>query len=179
VRTALEKAGGSVKSYVQQDLNFWYDLYSDVDSPLLKKVRPHLKKVIEILIGKNDKSARPHYIHNLSMFWTMLLERYYEPFMNKAYNDLSITAWVAESDHTGLILQNWLERRKKNKRKIAVVSFDDTVESFCAGLSSYSFNTQAVVLSIINHICSQSNRRKRPSVPIEITGSVIERDSSR
>jgi hypothetical protein len=58
------------------------------------------------------------------------------------------------------------------------VSFDDSIESLCAGLSSYSFNTPAIILAILDHVCNPRWYGKRPHPPMEITGSVMKRESS-
>jgi DNA-binding LacI/PurR family transcriptional regulator/DNA-binding FadR family transcriptional regulator len=92
----------------------------------------------------------------------------------------NITAWVCANDDTAIEALAYLA--KKGKRvpdEISVIGFDDGVSAFLRKLTSYNFNTPAVVRAMVSHILDRhaAARKKGPGEPIEIEGFVTQRST--
>lgn len=103
-----------------------------------------------------------------------------EPLFEKALSRRDLTAWVCCNDEAGLAALAYLHRRPvKLPRDLSLIGFDDTHSAALHGLSSYSFNSDAVIHAGLGHILSprQGPWANRPS-PVEIEGYVNARMSS-
>ncbi len=90
----------------------------------------------------------------------------------------SATAWVAFNDEIALLLLGELGRAGvRAPHDLSLVGFDDTLEGFGAGLTSYSFNIPAIVNAMLEHILAPRPRGASTSV-VEIPGMVLERRTS-
>jgi DNA-binding FadR family transcriptional regulator len=88
------------------------------------------------------------------------------------------TAWVAFNDELALQALDYLEPRGVDlPRRMSLIGFDDTVEGFARGLSSYSFNIPAIVNAVLDHILAPKRSGRRTPV-VEIPGMVLERRTS-
>lgn len=93
--------------------------------------------------------------------------------------DRSITAWVCNNDTLALLALDFLERAGVSvPRTLSVVGFDDTLEAFSRGLTSYNFASEATVQAALDHIISPRRRRVRDPWSAEIPGVVMVRASS-
>ncbi len=94
------------------------------------------------------------------------------PLLRKAAENEQCTAWVCASDYAASIALDYLEQIGK---KIAVIGFDDTFEAFKRGLTSYNFNIQGLVQSMLTHIVNPSSGIAKNSEAFEIEGILVKR----
>ncbi len=126
-------------------------------------------------------SGRPHHFPELhNSMWGQHMRRCMIPLFERALNDAAITAWVAVNDPSGFAALDYLRGQGvRVPEDIAIVAFDNSLESFGLGLSSYSFNPPAVVDAMFVHILQPPHgRRKAAGREIEIPGRVMARRSS-
>jgi DNA-binding LacI/PurR family transcriptional regulator len=62
--------------------------------------------------------------------------------------------------------------------RISVTSFDNTVDSFGQGLTSYDFNVPAIVQAMFDHILEPRRSVPRAEPILEIPGVIMARQSS-
>jgi DNA-binding LacI/PurR family transcriptional regulator len=97
----------------------------------------------------------------------------------EALADRGITAWVGYNDEIALLALDFLQsHRVPVPRHISVVGFDDTLEGFGRGLTSYSFNVEGIVSQTLEHFLAPvSSRRagRSPSEVITVPGTMVER----
>lgn len=73
----------------------------------------------------------------------------------RALSDASITAWVCVSDGVAIRALSWLQQQGVDvPGRVSVVGFDDSIEAFFEGLTSYNFNVPAVTRAMLNHVLS-------------------------
>lgn len=103
----------------------------------------------------------------------------FEPLFDNLRGRPEVTAWVAYNDLLGLLAHSYLQAHGTAlPRDLSLVSFDDTIESFGHGLTSYNFNMTQVTHNMLDHILNYApNRRRTPSV-VEIPGMIMQRGSS-
>jgi DNA-binding LacI/PurR family transcriptional regulator len=92
-----------------------------------------------------------------------------------------ITAWVAANDAVGIACLRLLaERGIRVPARISVASFDDSFFALVNDLTSYNFNTPAVVQAMIQFIVNPSwpPVRRRTGEAVEVDGFVNEREST-
>jgi DNA-binding LacI/PurR family transcriptional regulator len=91
------------------------------------------------------------------------------------------TAWVAANDECALYCQAFCRRRAITlPTQLSLVSFNDSLESFYTGLSSYNFNAEAVMRSLVDFIISPPARRRlrRQIIDTCIEGFVTVRETT-
>jgi DNA-binding LacI/PurR family transcriptional regulator/DNA-binding transcriptional regulator YhcF (GntR family) len=127
--------------------------------------------------ARNDPAF---FIHSQDFLWSLKARETLEPAFREALARSTATAWVAENDAAAIFALSYLRGRKKQvPEEIAVAGFDNTVESFCSGLTTIDFNVGAVVRAMIGHIVTaRSWRPPRNSGPVEIPGIIMERAST-
>ncbi|MBD3243818.1 MAG: GntR family transcriptional regulator [Chitinivibrionales bacterium] len=92
----------------------------------------------------------------------------------------SVTAWVTINDEFALMALRFLRRRRiAVPDRLSVVGFDDSVEAFGAGLSSYNFNVAGVVRAMLEHLVARRPPTgvRRSERGIEVPGSLVQRRS--
>jgi len=90
----------------------------------------------------------------------------------------SATAWVAHNDTIALLALDYLqEHHVQLPQELSLIGFDDTLEGFGRGLSSYSFNVTAIVSAMFEHVLAPRRTGPRSRV-VEIPGMVLERQTS-
>jgi DNA-binding GntR family transcriptional regulator len=115
-----------------------------------------------------NNSARPY-------FWSRFLESQLRPSFDRALADRSTTAWVGISDIVALVALDYLGRRGvKVPQEISVIGFDDGIDAIASGLTSYNFNTPAIVDRALEHILTPPAHRAGPAV-VEIPGVIMSR----
>lgn len=90
------------------------------------------------------------------------------------------TAWVAINDELALMAMRYLRRaRVRVPSEVSVVGFDDSVDAFGAGLSSYDFNVTGVVRAMLDHIVARRTPvgLRRTARGMEVPGTLMERQS--
>lgn len=105
------------------------------------------------------------------------LQECMQPLFEKALARRDVTAWVGTTDSVAFLALDFLAARAVDvPRRVSVVGFDDTIESFDRGLTSYSFNAPACAVAVLDHILSpESLRRLYPPGLIEVPGTVMVR----
>lgn len=113
--------------------------------------------------------------------WGMYMRKLLAPYFEEALRDEDITAWVAINDPCGFAALDFLQKRNVSvPRRVSVVGFDDSLEAFGMGMSSYNFNVPSVVRAMVGHILSPpSQRSSKPQPPLEVPGRVVARESTR
>jgi len=100
------------------------------------------------------------------------------PLFEQAWSDSTLTAWVGANDMTAFLALDYLSMRQ-GARRVAVVGFDDSVDAFDRGLTSYNFGAAPCAVSLIDHLIAPTARPSlHPQVLVEMPGSVVERDST-
>ncbi|MFP4164526.1 MAG: GntR family transcriptional regulator [Chitinispirillaceae bacterium] len=97
------------------------------------------------------------------------------PLLRKAAANKECSAWVCASDYTASIALDFLEQ---TERKLAVIGFDDTFEAFRRGLTSYNFNIQGLVQSMLSHVVNPSSGLSKNAEAFEIEGILVKRRTS-
>lgn len=96
--------------------------------------------------------------------------------------DPSITAWVGASDRFALDALRFLyARHVPVPDRVSVVGFDDSEEAFVERLTSYNFNTPAVMHAMVHHVLMGSERRRSPrwtAATADIEGYLSQRGST-
>lgn len=99
-----------------------------------------------------------------------------QPLFKKAFTDKECTAWVCANDPIALMALDFLKNQNPN---ISVIGFDDTFEAFRAGLTSYNFNVNALVNSMLSYLVNPSSHPViRSSKIFEVEGMLVERSST-
>ncbi|MBD3347129.1 MAG: GntR family transcriptional regulator [Chitinivibrionales bacterium] len=118
---------------------------------------------------------------NFQLQWRILtiaeFNRQLHSLFDAALADDSVTVWVAANDTVALAAIEYLDLNEiEVPESISLISFDDTWESLRQGITSYNFNMQAVVHTMLGYVL---NTRSVKSMgfyrPVEIEGMIIER----
>ncbi len=108
-----------------------------------------------------------HNFHAVPYAWSKFLAQRLESGFERARADQSITAWVATNDDVAFHALAYLNRLQvRVPHALSVVGFDDTVDAFGEGLTSYNFNMAGVVAAALDHILNRIR-------PIGASGSEI------
>jgi DNA-binding LacI/PurR family transcriptional regulator len=115
--------------------------------------------------------------------YTQYLPASMEALFEEALKAREATAWVALNDVGALMALQFLRRsRVPVPQAISVIGFDDTVESFRAGLSSYNFNVAQVVRTAVDDVANRGGTmRARAQVSpgaVYCPGYVVARQST-
>jgi DNA-binding LacI/PurR family transcriptional regulator len=101
-----------------------------------------------------------------------------EPLFRKALALKRVTAWVCVNDAMALVAQDYLKARKIGMpQRLSLIGFDDTMEAFGQGLSSYNFNVANVVQTMLGHLLKPS-RKSETAAAVELPGIVMQRTTS-
>jgi len=148
--------------------------------PACRKLSAHLQAVEHEL----DPESRSEYRLLMSDMINPMRRKYIRsimrPLLKKALEHREITAWVAVHDLLGLIALEFLgEQKVAVPRTLSVLAFDDTVEAFVAGLTSYNFNAAALIADMLLFILgSPAGGRRNSPKPVELEGMVMARAST-
>lgn len=114
-----------------------------------------------------------HYI--MSQF----LKSHMTPYFRRALADPGITAWVGANDLVGLVALGFLRGEGVPvPGRVSVVSFDDIIEAFGVGLSSYNFNVPSIVRAMLEHVMAPPRLHRTVIDDYEIPGMVMARQST-
>lgn len=143
----------------------------------VKAIEKHLKRLRE-LAGLQGSAFRDVYRPIRTAIDLPFVRSCMQPLFREALADPSITAWVGQDDSIALFALEFLRRETKGSG-IAVAGFDDSMEAFKAGLTSYSFNPRACATDLVEYLAFPSHSRVRHSSTIvRIPGSVVQRAST-
>jgi DNA-binding FadR family transcriptional regulator len=95
----------------------------------------------------------------------------------RALDHKEITAWVCAHDTVALDALSFLrDRGIAIPRRISVLGFDDTEESFFANLTTYNFDIPRAISQMLAYILNPHARSFIASqTPVDIEGTIIER----
>jgi len=133
------------------------------------------------------RSTTPRYEHDGGVFTREIdlhmgqqfLKQHLVPHFENLLQDSSITAWVCVTDVVGLIALPFLRGMGvRVPEQVSVISFDNTVDSFGQGLTSYDFNVPAIASAMVGHIIESRGRGDHPEAVLEIPGTVMSRAST-
>lgn len=89
------------------------------------------------------------------------------------------TAWVAANDHVALFCLHHLRAvGKRVPRDVALVGFDDLSEATTLGLTSYNFNTPAIIHAMVEHIAQPDYKPRDLNRPTMVDGYVTVRGTA-
>ncbi|MBD3241741.1 MAG: GntR family transcriptional regulator [Chitinivibrionales bacterium] len=142
---------------------------------------------LETAFGDSGFSADPSarrtlaFVRQLREEHIDLVGRRLEALFERALRDESITAWVCVADRIAVRALSWLRKRGVDvPGRVSVMGFDDSIEAFFAGLTSYNFNVPAVTRAMLNHVLAPPQqgglRRERA---VSVSGYVTVRSSTR
>jgi DNA-binding transcriptional regulator YhcF (GntR family) len=183
IKEAFESAGISSGAVLLARPMFekWYETYhAQKDNPDFDAINFHLQAIQKQVNSATTRGDRAFYIWSLPFLWDLRLEAIMEPLFERALKDRAITAWVTENDYIGLLALEFLRLRGvRVPDEISIVGFDDIIEAFGAGLTSFNFNVPALVNAALNHILSvRPGARFHNAGPLEMAGTIMERAST-
>jgi DNA-binding LacI/PurR family transcriptional regulator len=126
---------------------------------------------------------RPTPVFTEGMFQTLFYsytKLILQPQFEKALEDKHISAWSGSMTMSALAAMEFLRLKKVRVPKdISVEGFDDVLEAFANGLTSYNFYISGYVHAMLDHILTKRKlHRKKSGTPIEIEGTTIIRNST-
>jgi DNA-binding LacI/PurR family transcriptional regulator len=146
-------------------------------SPIFDSAVPKMAEIQKTVNPQSLRNPRDFYVASFYYLWELKVEEILAPIFQKALQDRSITAWVAESDFVALQAMAFLRGHgMRVPEDISVVGIDDTVEALGERLTTYSFNAAGLVHATLNHILKAgTTRRLHNKGPMEIPGMLKER----
>jgi len=119
---------------------------------------------------------------NVSLIESAALGRQLEPLLDEAYACENVSLWIGVDDTVALHCLQYLKKKTSEKMGvIAVAGFDNSPESFYRKLTSFDFNTNAVMRAVIQYLVSPEIDQKQAKGIIrerEIEGVIVEREST-
>jgi len=111
---------------------------------------------------------------------TLFLQSWAEKAFDRVLAEGKATAWIGATDGMGLLALNYLKRNSVDvPRAVSVAGFDNTSQSFVAGMTSYDFNMPAMAATLLDHVLTPRRTRPRAALPpLQIPGGVIARAST-
>jgi DNA-binding LacI/PurR family transcriptional regulator/DNA-binding transcriptional regulator YhcF (GntR family) len=104
-----------------------------------------------------------------------------QPAFKAVAGQRDITAWVCYNDVTGLAALAFCQRHRiAVPQRLSIAGFDDTIEAFGRGLTSYNFNMPATVSAVFEHLLTARLAGRPGTGPrrFETPGMVMERAST-
>ena len=100
-----------------------------------------------------------------------------EKLIVRASTKSSITAWVCANDQIAVMINDyWNHNEVPLTRRPALFGFDNSFKSFERNISSYEFNTNGEVQSMLNHLLYPNSSYLLTDKPaIRLSGRIIER----
>lgn len=140
--------GAVVDAFCLDGISEWDRLAPAWSDPAIWNAFPAdlMARVVE---GSSD-SVREHAIRTLA--WNRI-RRDLEPLFAEALASPA-TAWVGANDECALLAQEWLAARSERR---ALAGFDDTAGALRADLTSFRFDSGAMVRSMLGQILSGSS----------------------
>lgn len=153
-----------------------------------RRARPRVGEIIDNALRRDhpDYDSLARAIKGVSSYVSLRMDREFvarhlTPLLEMALARRDITAWVAANDNIALEAQDFLAGHgRKTPRDLSLIGFDDTMEAFINGLSSYNFSAPAVMNAMLSHIIDPRRpwSGHRRDSPMEIEGYVATRTST-
>ncbi|MFP4417403.1 MAG: GntR family transcriptional regulator [Chitinispirillaceae bacterium] len=143
------------------------------------------EEVFSYITGSDGESSTPKVLRDIALIihptisqvlHDRVITLMMNPLFRKALKSAEYTAWVCANDSTAFMAMDFLAQVPE--RKVSIVSFDDTFEAFRRGLTSYNFNIQALVQSILNFLAAPWSSSQKQLHAQEINGILVERMTS-
>ncbi len=177
IREAFARAGGCRVVAVDADADEWHDeaMRDAVFRTFRRQAEHYLRLTTPAYEDDGGVFSRVIDLHMGGQF----LKRHLVQHFERLLKDSSITAWVCVTDVVGLIALTYLRGMGiRVPEQLSVIAFDNTVDSFGQGLTSYDFNVPAIVHRMIEHVIEPRRTRDRPEPVLEIPGVVMSRMST-
>jgi len=103
------------------------------------------------------------------------------PLLQAAFGEGGATAWVAADDDTALPCLDFLESHGvRVPDDISVAGFDDSLDGFMRGLTTYNYVGPAYVRAMLRHVLSPGSPESGGSgnCPVELPGVVVPRHTT-
>jgi DNA-binding GntR family transcriptional regulator len=171
------------------------DRWSGGVSALHRRVRESpLARRLEEAAGKAHRASARSLGHAGSVHRVSLQESVreyarrciYEQEANELFSlalqERGVTAWVLINDELALMALRYLRRNGVSvPGDLSVAAFDDSVEAFAAGLTSYNFNVAGLARAMLDYLLSRKPAAGavRSERGLEIPGVVMARSSVR
>jgi len=112
---------------------------------------------------------------------TLYLKKLMKTQFERALENSELTAWVCCNDELAFLALDFLaENRVDVPGRISVIGFDNRIEAFAKGLTSYSFDVPQLVAAMIEHVMWSGRDEKRKTNTVrEVPGHVVPRWTSR
>lgn len=99
------------------------------------------------------------------------------PLLTREHGGEGVTAWVGENDDCALACRKVArEAGIRVSADLSIVGFDDLLDAFLNGLSSYNFNSAGAMHACLWHVLNQ-RRPGRAKPPLDVTGFLSVRSS--
>jgi DNA-binding LacI/PurR family transcriptional regulator/DNA-binding transcriptional regulator YhcF (GntR family) len=160
---AFERAGiyGAVGVYEERRL---------VDSATLSRVARR-----QILDINRDYRALDYGAFREMVRRRLMVPQLHQLFVH-ALEDPSASAWVCNNDTVAIEAVRYLRQAGVDvPSRIAVVGFDDSLDAFVEGLSSYSFDPSGLAQAMLNALLMPARRTATCRAPVSIEGFVNQR----
>ncbi|MBD3243956.1 MAG: GntR family transcriptional regulator [Chitinivibrionales bacterium] len=177
MREAFDRAGECRLEVVEGDVHAWRA--AAMNTSLYRTFRRQAQRFEERTTPPYENSGGV-FDRKVSLYMTgQMLKKALVPSFEQVLGDKSITAWVGINDEVGLIALTYLRGNGvRVPEDISVVSYDDTVDAFGQGLTSYNFNVPGVVQAMFRHIMEPGGGREGADDILEVPGTVMSRPSS-
>jgi DNA-binding LacI/PurR family transcriptional regulator/DNA-binding transcriptional regulator YhcF (GntR family) len=150
-----------------------------------------LESAAEALVGgtsPSDESGRALLLRALRVAWPqvevtmnhLVLGQVLEGLLDSALACRGPTAWVAANDGIALDTIAYLHRNGRQvPEDLSVIGFDDTLEAFQHGLTSFNFNAPALMHAMLGYLLAsrEPDRRPQEARAVEIDGFVTTRQT--
>jgi DNA-binding LacI/PurR family transcriptional regulator len=179
IRDVYAEAGlASVHVFHSESIDSWGQLFEDKPLNRTSRAAHSRAEAIRRLFPSHERSEHESFFFQTQSYLMSHLDkgRFYRNFRKAAALD-GVNAWVMCNDRVATYALSFLasEGRDVSKGKL-VIGFDDLVESFGLGLTSYNFNMSAIASAVIRFILygPDSPRARTLVVP----GFIVERNST-
>lgn len=183
VERAFREAGydGAVALFCPANIQTGRDLSqrltTRVESAVLSELADRVAELYKPAHNFYESSLRPpgigdHFLRGATLPVLML------PVFEKALARNDISAWVGANDEFALLALSFARKRGVSlPDRLSIVGFDNSHTSIGQGMSSYDFNTPALVHRAVGYLAGDEPVRSDDAV-VEVPGHVIERSSS-
>jgi DNA-binding LacI/PurR family transcriptional regulator len=187
VATAFADAGlgGQVANLTLPGYERFEDIFARIEqSPDYRQIADGVERFARRRLPSGERmGVFRGFLQIVPFMFTQFLPAEMEALFREAAGDRSATAWVAANDLVGIMALEFLRRSGvAAPGNVSVAGFDDSVESFRAGLTSYNFNVEAVVRAVLSHVTGSGvSQRGRPggkSLDVYCPGYVVARRST-
>lgn len=178
VRRAWEIAGGGAGTFSLHKIDQLTHLFGVTSEDSAKEPFVSLMKQFarfdKALGIDNLSQSHSLYDHAIPYMFDRYVAQRLLPLFEQALSERRATAWVVVTDVAALAALEFLRGKGVSvPGDIALAGFDDTVEAFGSGLTSYNFNVPAVVDRLLGHVLGHGPTHG--DSPVELPGAVMER----